>query len=160
MANLDINKLRLEAVKLIRCYLPGWKFALRRHTGHRLGACDYRNTIIVVNAFYAAHNSEDVVLDTLLHEVAHALTPGHKHDAVWRTMAEKLGCQPDRLKTNIVRQPGRYKAVCPTCQRVFYKYRKPKYIQGYYCPECGKEHGRLNFLDQGGDRETRKSAAR
>lgn len=104
---MDINKLRLEATKLIRCYLPGWKFALRRHTGHRLGACDYRNTLLVVNAFYAAHNSEDVVLDTLLHEVAHALTPGHKHDAVWRTMAEKLGCQPNRLKTNIVRQPGR-----------------------------------------------------
>jgi predicted amidophosphoribosyltransferase len=41
--------------------------------------------------------------------------------------------------------PGKYKAVCPTCETVFYKYRKPKYVQGYYCPKCGKELGKLVF---------------
>lgn len=140
--------------------LRDWKVELRAHTGQRVGGCHYRTRIIALNAFFVEHNDEALVLDNLKHEVAHALTPGHKHNHVWKAAAIRLGCRfDDRDWKGWNQHPGKYKAVCPTCKAVFYKYRKPKYIQGYYCPKCGKEHGRLQFqVTQGESHEERASA--
>jgi hypothetical protein len=52
--------------------LWGWKLEFRNY-GHRLGTCCSRRRVIALNAFYADRNAEAVVLDTLLHEIAHAL---------------------------------------------------------------------------------------
>lgn len=159
---MDSKKLREEAARLFEQHgLLHWKFDLRRQTGYRLGGCNYRKKTIVVNGFYAEHNGDEMVIDTLLHEIAHALTPGHKHDAVWKAMAVRIGCRPDQhWKKNAVIQLGRYTATCPKCRAVFHKYRRPKYIQGYYCPICGKEHGRLNFQEQeGGNHADRESSS-
>jgi hypothetical protein len=35
-------------------------------------------------------------VDVLLHELAHALTPGHGHDDVWKNVAQALGCSGHR----------------------------------------------------------------
>src|SRR6185369_17904164 len=32
------------------------------------------------------------ILNTIKHEVAHALTPGHGHDEIWAAKAHELGC--------------------------------------------------------------------
>jgi len=34
----------------------------------------------------------DFMVNILLHEFAHALTPDHNHDDVWRAMALRIGC--------------------------------------------------------------------
>ena len=145
---MDRFKLMEKANDLFDAHkLRHWRIKLRAYTGHRLGGCNYKLLTIILNDFYVANNCEEVVVDTLLHEVAHALTPGHNHDCIWRAMAIQLGCNPDQdWKQGIIVQPGRYTAICPTCSAVFYKYRKPKPLVGYYyCPKCGKEHGTLQF---------------
>lgn len=150
LTNMNTDKLLAEgAALLLKHQLFHWRLELKKHTGSRLGSCDYKVFIIVLNGFYVANHSEEMVLDTLRHEVAHALTPGHQHDNVWKAMAVQLGCRPEaHWKTGIILNPGKYKAVCPSCQVTFYKYRKPRYLHlkgAYYCPECGEEDGAFNF---------------
>lgn len=68
--------------------------------------------------------------DTILHEIAHALTPGHNHDAVWQTKAVEIGCDGKRCYGFDVRAPGAnlYVAACPNCQRIVSRerHRKPR----------------------------------
>ena len=135
-----------ELFRLHRLDVGGWRLEFRNY-GHRLGSCCSRRRLIALNAFYADQNTEAHVLDTLLHEIAHALVgPSHGHGPIWKAMARKLGAVPKACsKTGVVIRPGKYQATCPTCARRFHKYRRPKYIVGYYCPSCGKERGRLVF---------------
>jgi len=57
-----------------------------------LGLCSYKDRTIILNAFHIDTHPDVEVLNTIRHEVAHALTTGHKHDSTWREMAIKLGC--------------------------------------------------------------------
>lgn len=41
----------------------------------------------------------DDLLDTLLHEIAHALTPGDGHGKLWQAKAMELGARPTTHKT-------------------------------------------------------------
>lgn len=149
---MDRGKLASTAGELFKLHglaFRGWRMEFRNYA-HRLGSCCSRRRIIALNAFYADRNTEAHVLDTLLHEIAHALVgPSHAHGPVWKAMARKLGCNPKACsKTGIVIRPGKWQASCPTCTRQFHKYRKPRYKHGYYCPSCGKDKGRLVFSVQ------------
>jgi predicted SprT family Zn-dependent metalloprotease len=127
----------------------GWRLEFRNY-GHLLGTCCSRRRIIAMNDFYADHNTEANILDTLLHEIAHALVgTNHGHDPIWKAMAVKLGCTPETCgKIGVIVRPGKWQATCPTCARPFHKYRKPRPTLGYYCPSCGAEKGQLAFVAQ------------
>ena len=125
----------------------GWRLEFRNY-GHRIGCCYSGHRIIALDAFYADNNSEANVLDTLLHEIAHALVGAHhRHGPMWKAMALRLGCIPKACsKTDILVRPGKYQAICPTCARPFHKYRKPTHFTGYHCPYCGEQNGQLTFI--------------
>ncbi len=143
---MKIKKLTQTAKELLQQHdLSRWRCALKSNTGSLIGGCKYSSRLIFINRFYAEHNREEYVIDTLLHELAHALTPGNGHNKVWKKVALELGCNPKLDWEKITIQPGKYQAQCPTCELIFHKYRKPKYVRGYYCPKCGKEHGQLSF---------------
>src|SRR6266496_4809772 len=61
-----------------------------------LGLCDHKNKTIFLNGFSIDTHPDSELLNTIRHEVAHALTPSHQHDDVWREMAKKLGCDNTR----------------------------------------------------------------
>lgn len=66
-------------------------------------------------------NDEATVLDCILHEIAHALTPddpGHGHE--WKRVARRIGARPVRCG-NFVTPPKKLIAVCPAegCGQVF-----------------------------------------
>jgi hypothetical protein len=52
--------------------LGGWVFGLSA-SKRRLGVCKYRRKRIEISEFYARHNPDAAVLDTLRHEIANAL---------------------------------------------------------------------------------------
>lgn len=57
-----------------------------------VGMCSHKDKVIILNAHHVDTHPTAEVKDTILHEVAHALTPGHGHDKVWGDKAMEIGC--------------------------------------------------------------------
>jgi hypothetical protein len=68
------------------------------------------------------------VTDTILHEIAHALTrDGHGY--AWKRKCIEIGAKPERCYTNKDISPTmRYQAICGGCNAVYQKTRQPKAI--------------------------------
>ena len=77
----------------------GWILNFNNRPRRRLGCCFYRRKIIEITKWYAELNSEELVLDTILREIAHALdeTKSH-HGAEWKRWCRKVGAEPRRQK--------------------------------------------------------------
>ncbi len=82
-------------------------------------------------------HSEDEVLDTILHEIAHALVgPQHGHDAVWRAKAREIGCSGERcVSSDSARVPGDWVGRCPAGHEK-HRHRAPTRLMS--CGECSR----------------------
>ena len=64
-------------------------------TKRRLGVCKFRTKRIEIVEFHALNNLPEKVLDTLLHEIAHALAePATRHGPFWKAVAVQPGATP------------------------------------------------------------------
>ena len=113
----------------------------------RAGRCSPRRKTISLSTYYVHHNTDDDIKDTLLHEIAHSLTPGHHHDDVWKARCVEIGARPERCYDSsvVVMPKGQYVAHCPTCQKEFHRHRKHRIGHWSYCTKCGQEKGRLTY---------------
>lgn len=76
--------------------LTGWTVAFDG-AKKRAGICRFGPKVLGLSAPLTTLHSELEVRDTILHEVAHALAgPQHGHDAVWRSIAVRIGCSGER----------------------------------------------------------------
>lgn len=112
-----------------------------------LGLCSYKDKCIILNAHHIdIHPSVDVI-NTIRHEVAHALTPFHSHDEIWRAKAIELGCDNTNECSNLALSPDIIDAIrsgaeievefterVETIRDVKYKVNK---LQDK-CVQCGK----------------------
>jgi len=57
-----------------------------------LGMCVYQDKTIILNAFHIDTHPDVEVINTIRHEVAHALCPGEGHNEIWAAKARLLGC--------------------------------------------------------------------
>lgn len=58
-----------------------------------LGLCSYKDKCIILNAHHIDIHPDLEIVDTIKHEVAHALVGSeHGHDVVWANKARELGC--------------------------------------------------------------------
>jgi len=114
--------------------LKDWRFQFDS-AKRRFGACNYTRKQIRLSALLTQNNDEVRVKDTILHEIAHALTPGHGHDKVWKAKCREIGCSDERCftseDTNII--AGKYKAVCGGCGKVFTRHRKTRTGRRHAC---------------------------
>jgi hypothetical protein len=69
----------------------------------------------------------------------------HLHDDVWKACAIQIGANPSYGLRKVKLPEGRYKAVCPTCGKIFYKYRKNKWINDTF--RCSCKEGKFKFKD-------------
>ncbi len=125
--------------------LDGWRITLSSRMNRALGKCFYRTRTIQLSLAHVRLNDAVAVRDTVLHEIAHALTPGHGHDRVWKAMARKVGAKPVRCDTTSALPPGKWVAVCPSCRRRFDLFRKPKSGRMRWCRACGPKNGQLTY---------------
>lgn len=114
---MDLQQAQKLALSLMSQYgitQSGWRF--KYDNSHlRFGVCKFGPKIIGLSKRLVLVNDEERVKDTILHEIAHALTPGHHHDHVWRAKAIEIGCTGERCfteeTTNI--PETRYIGTCP-----------------------------------------------
>lgn len=87
--------------------LLGWKFEIISTRSKRnIAWCNESRKLIAFQDRYFFAMTYNQVMDTLLHEVAHAIA-GHKagHGPEWREVCRDLGCTP-RAMTNLNADPG------------------------------------------------------
>ncbi|GAA4406637.1 hypothetical protein GCM10023168_21850 [Fodinibacter luteus] len=103
----------------------------------RAGVCRFGRRQIGLSAPITLLHSEAEVLDTILHEIAHALVgPVHGHDAVWRAKALEIGCSGERcVPAGSPRVPGHWVGRCPAGHERF-RHRAPTRLMS--CGVCSR----------------------
>jgi hypothetical protein len=103
----DTKMNRTEATKFLRQLLDehglsDWRVTLTNNERYMniMGMCVHDKKTIILNAFHVDTHPSVEVLDTIRHEVAHALTPNDRsHGAEWRLKAKSLGANPTQCAT-------------------------------------------------------------
>ncbi len=96
--------------------LSDWAFQFDRAT-KRFGVCSYTRRTIGLSKRLTLANSEEQCMDTVLHEIAHALVGyGHGHGPVWKRKAAEIGARPVAcIQATEIVVVGNYKAYCAGC---------------------------------------------
>ncbi len=137
-------EVRQWALQLMAHYgLHNWSFAFNRRK-RALGFCHFDTQLIELSIYFVEHNGPELLRDTLLHEIAHALVgAGHGHDLVWKRKCLEIGARPMRCCGHAEMPRGRWQAECGSCGYRYHRHRRPKRLQGWYCRVCGLEKGPL-----------------
>ena len=107
---MDLSKAEMMAKDLIKHHNIGYTFGWI-NTRRVLGRCYYYRKHIALSRKTTPYQTEDQVLDTILHEIAHALAfkaGGRHHDNIWKGFSNQLGAIPTRI------QPGEHKPMLST----------------------------------------------
>src|SRR5215207_599997 len=97
----------------------GWRFRFD-NARRRFGSCRSREKVITLSRPLTLLNGEEQVRDTILHEIAHALTPDDGHGPQWRAKCREVGARPERCygEAEVVAPPRRaapYRYGCRPC---------------------------------------------
>jgi predicted SprT family Zn-dependent metalloprotease len=129
-----------------------WSFVYNKRKRH-LGVCFYRDKRIELSVYLVDHNSDEQCMDTLLHEIAHAIA-GYStgHGYAWKKVCVKIGAKPERCCNDTsLHMPESnhhtmYVAHCPSCSGRHVRHRmSTKRGRFYFCKQCGPTVGRLTF---------------
>jgi predicted SprT family Zn-dependent metalloprotease len=118
--------------------LIGWRFQFD-HARRRFGSCRPRAQLITLSKPLTLLNTESEIRDTLLHEIAHALTPGDGHGPRWKAKCIEIGAAPKRCYseseiTAPPRRPAPYQFGCEKCNWWIPRRRRTR--GSYLCKHC------------------------
>lgn len=126
----DLVKRELDKWKLTE---QGWGYGYDNWK-RTIGRCYYKDKTLVFSLPFIDNNPLDKLLDTIRHEVGHALTPGHGHTGMWKVYARIVGYEPKACDTTGLSIPCKYLAAC-LCGNVARWHRKPRH-EYYLCGKC------------------------
>ena len=120
----------------------GWNDQKRTH-----GLCRYNPVGVAykieLSRPVTAINDETTVLNTILHEIAHALAGARaRHGLRWKLIAQSIGAKPERCGGG-VKPEGKYHLCCKSCGRRVVRYRKPR--RETACGVCCRKHSGGRF---------------
>lgn len=130
---MEIRKAEMIARDLMNFYrLESWHFKFSNALSY-FGYCYWNRKLITLSKNLVSMNSEEKVIDTILHEIAHALAPRYvNHGKEWKQIAQAIGCPPIRCYDKTVMTPAkRYIGICPKCGYTINRHRRRKI-------SCGK----------------------
>ncbi len=141
---MDLQKTKQMAKKLIAEHCPEFTFKFD-NAKLRFGCCNYKKKFISLSRYLVIMNDEEKVRDTILHEIAHALTRWHGHNIKWRSIAISLGCDGNRCYDGKIvnHVKGKYVYQCPACKKqMFYHRLKRRKVA---CGSCCKNFNNNKF---------------
>ena len=142
---MEMNRALAVGRRLLREHgLDDWTIVADR-AKTRAGVCRFSTRQIGLSAPITALHDESEVLDTILHEIAHALVgPEHGHDAVWRAKAKQIGCSGERcVSDDSPRVPGDWVGRCPAGHEKS-RHRAPTRLMS--CGECARRFDPANLF--------------
>jgi predicted SprT family Zn-dependent metalloprotease len=129
--------------------VSGWSFSYD-NAKRRFGACHYRKQAITLSRDLteANINKPDVIRDVILHEIAHALTPGAHHGPRWQAMAARIGARPERCYSSddVTPVAAPYVGTCPACGNRITAHRAPRRITA--CRKGCRQHNGGRYTDR------------
>lgn len=156
---MELHAAQLAAERLMVGHgltAAGWIFRFD-HSKLRFGVCRHHRKVISLSRHLTELNNEEQVIDTIKHEIAHAIVGvGHGHDATWKRMAAQCGAKPERCYDHGVTQPkGKYQGVCMDCGHTFERYKalSARQLASGYHLDCRKAHkpnrGKIEWRSNG-----------
>ena len=134
---MEVTRALATGRRLLREHgLDGWTIVADR-AKMRAGVCRYSRRQIGISAPLTLLHDEAEVLDTILHEIAHALVgPHHGHDAVWRAKAREIGSSGRQyVSPDAPRVPKDWVGRCPAGHEKS-RHRGPTRLMS--CGQCSK----------------------
>src|SRR6266849_4598630 len=153
MSSVSAKRLTRHAEEILRFAsgllsahgLHDWSFAFNRRK-QEMGLCYFGSKCIELSVHFIERNDDEVIRDTLLHEIAHALVvPGHGHGPCWKQKCLEIGARPERLCFDVNMPEGRWQATCGSCGMLHHRHRRPKHLIGWNCRHCGRVRGKLTW---------------
>jgi len=136
---MDLEKAELLAQELMKHHGltdrgRNWSFKWDSAKA-RYGLCNWTERTISLSSYLTPLVDENKVRNTILHEIAHALCPGHHHDNVWKAKAIEIGCNGKRCSNSEehIDKLKPWKGVCPNCSYTYYRHKKGKGACGKCC---------------------------
>ena len=102
----------------------------------RAAICYFKEKLICLAVSYCMTAREEELIDTVLHEVAHALVgPQHNHDRVWKLAARRIGCTAERC-TAVTHTAGKWIGRCQCARPILRKRLTRGMRTTARCPVC------------------------
>jgi predicted SprT family Zn-dependent metalloprotease len=142
-----MNKLQAEAkanelMELHGITEKGWIFVFD-NAKLRYGCCKHRYKQITLSQYMLPHMADSDIIDTILHEIAHALVGrGNGHNWIWRRKAREIGCKAQRCGSKIKdRSKLTYKwtGTCPN-GHVSNRHKLTKRSRNCSCGRCSDKY--------------------
>lgn len=90
---------------------------------------------ITLSKRFAERMEMEDITEVILHEIAHALTPGTGHGNEWKWKCVELGIEPKRCKATGITFEKPAKGICPKCGKTISQMHKLP-LKPYICGEC------------------------
>lgn len=98
----------------------GWTFKFD-HAKRRFGQCNYSKQVISLSWHLTKLNGRPEVVDTILHEIAHAKAGPHaKHGQSWKAWCIRVGARPVACyaASEVTTPKPNYEGFCNSCGKV------------------------------------------
>ena len=140
---MELSKAEIQAKQLIKYYHLDFSFTFD-NAKSRNGQCNYTRKLISLSRDYVLLNEESKVINTILHEIAHALVGfSHHHDSTWKETAINIGCSGERCSSETISSIPNMTGICPNCKSEFHRYRK---VYGF-CTKCFKLYSKEFYIN-------------
>jgi len=131
---MKLEKAEELAKELINKYLIGYEFKFDL-AKKRFGYCNLTRKIISISKYLTAINPEIEVQNTILHEIAHAITL-EGHTKRFYQKCKEIGC-PSKRTINVTNSvEGKYLYECRNCGKIHNFHKRIK--RAYSCGFCSK----------------------
>jgi predicted SprT family Zn-dependent metalloprotease len=133
--------------------LRSWALVIDGPKVLRAGHCRYKKNEIGISA-WALDACDDEIIDTLLHEIAHALdwdVGAGDHGPNWKDIAKRIGADPSPYYSERMAAcapPPKYQIICPKCGIIAERHRQSLNLPGRQCRTCDSTGLQWKYLTQ------------